>query len=56
MESNGFNIRLKIDMPDETVKELKSFEELREYAPALNGKGMKSIGAVPVKDKKDKTA
>lgn len=55
MKSNGFNIKIKIDMPDETVKELESFEEFKEYAPEINKTGMQSIGAVPV-NKKDKSA
>lgn len=54
MESNGFNIKIKVDTPNETV-ELKSFEEMRKYAPEINNRGMSSIGAVPV-NKKEKSA
>lgn len=54
MESNGYKVNIKIDMPDKTV-EVTSFEELQKYAPELNNNAMKAIGAVPV-NKKDKSA
>lgn len=55
MESNGYKVKIKMEMPDKTVKEVNSLEEFKEYTPALNEQGMKAIGAVPVK-KKDKSA
>lgn len=52
MEINGFKIRIKIEMPNKTVKEVETLEELREYAPKLNGQAMRAIGAVPVQKEK----
>ena len=52
MKIDGFEVTISIKMPDKTVKTIETLEELRKYAPQLNGQSMKSIGAVPVSKEK----
>ena len=48
MESNGYKVNIKIEMPDKTVKEVNSLEEFKKYTSTINKQGMQSVGAVPV--------